>query len=275
MHTTPLLLVAVAIGIYLVVRVFTGNGTLARAIRATRIVNAVTAEYRAGNYEAALRKAERLKDGDRITAEYCFMTGSVLHHMGQFTEAEARLREGLPLEEDDRQKALVYNTLATVLMDQQRYPEAIAFFENAGRSWPERGANHRGIAEVWLRQRRELSESLDHARQAVDIDRGATGLKQEALNSRLGEDFAVLSWALAENSGSRAEVESHISEALRLCDKKTKATQAEVHYHIGRAYGALGAKQEAGEHICRAMELDSNGLWGKMAREFIGNLASD
>ena len=74
MHTTPLLLMAVAVGIYLVVRVFTGNGTLARTIRTARLVNAVTAEYRVGHYEAALEKAERLKDGDRITAEYCFMT---------------------------------------------------------------------------------------------------------------------------------------------------------------------------------------------------------
>jgi len=205
MNTTPLVLRAVAVGIYSVVRVFTGKGTLARAIRTARLVNAVTAEYRVGDYEAALEKAECLKDGDRITAEYCFMTGSLLHQLGRLTEAEDRLRKGVPLEEDNRQKALVYNTLATVLMDQQRYPEAIAFFDNAGRSWPERGANHRGIAEVWLRQRRELSESLDHARQAVDIDRGATGLKQEAVDSRLGEDFAVLSWALAENSGSRAE----------------------------------------------------------------------
>ena len=65
---------AVAVGIYLVVRVFTGNGTLARPIRTARLVNAVTAEYRVGHYEAALEKAERLKDGDRITAEYCFMT---------------------------------------------------------------------------------------------------------------------------------------------------------------------------------------------------------
>lgn len=78
---------AVAVGVYLVVRVFTGNGTFARAIRTARLVNAVTTEYRVGNYEAALRQAERLKDGDRITAEYCFMTGSLLHHLGQFTEA--------------------------------------------------------------------------------------------------------------------------------------------------------------------------------------------
>lgn len=163
------------------------------------------------------------------------MTGSVLHQLGRLFEAETRLRGGVPLEEDSHQKALVYNTLATVLMDQARYPEAIAFFENAGRAWPERGANHRGMAEVWLRQGRELAEALDHARRAVEIDRHTTGLKQEALNTRLGEDLAVLAWALAENSCPNAEVESHVLEALRLCDKNMKSTLAEVHYHIGRA----------------------------------------
>jgi tetratricopeptide (TPR) repeat protein len=259
---------AAAVGVYLVVRVFTGDGTFARAIRTARLVNAVTAEYRAGNYETALQKAERLKNGDRVTAEYCFMTGSLLHQLGRFTEAEARLRAGVPLEEDNRQKALVYNTLASVLMDQQRFSEAIAFFENAGRAWPQRGANHRGIAEVWLRQGREPAEALDHARQAVEIDRGASGLKQQALDSRLGEDLAVLAWALAESSGSRSEVEAHISEALALCDKNTKSTLAEVHYHAARAYGGVGAQQECLQQLQRTLELDPAGLWGGMARDY-------
>ena len=147
-----------------------------------------------------------------------------------------------------------------------RYPEAIAFFETAGRAWPERGANHRGIAEVWLRQGKELSEGLDHAQQAVEI-RHATGLKQEALNTRLGEDLAVLAWALAENSRPHAEVEPGISEALRLCDKNTKSTLSEVHYHIGRAYEAPEMTGEAQEHFQHAAEFDPGGLWGRMARE--------
>ena len=51
---SPLVLVAIAIAFYLVVRMFTGNGTLAHAIRTARIISAVTTEYRKGNYEAAL-----------------------------------------------------------------------------------------------------------------------------------------------------------------------------------------------------------------------------
>src|SRR5439155_10557464 len=37
------------------------------------------------------------------------------------------------------------NTLASAFMEHQRYPEAIAFFEDAGRAWPDRGANRRGL----------------------------------------------------------------------------------------------------------------------------------
>jgi len=178
------------------------------AIRTTKAINAVMAAYRGGDYRTALQRAESLKDGSSNTAEYCFFRGSMLHHLGKLDDAESNLREGLALETDPRQRALVYNVIASVLMDQERFPESIAFFENAGRAWPDRGANHRGIAEVWLRQGREFSEALDHARQAVEIDRHAPGMKKEALDSRLGEDLAVLAWAVAANSGEAREVES-------------------------------------------------------------------
>jgi tetratricopeptide (TPR) repeat protein len=92
-------------------------------------------------------------------------------------------------------------------MDQERYTEAIAFFESAGRARPDRGSNQRGIAEVWLRQGRKLSVALDHARQAVQIDRSTTGMNKEVLDKRLGEDLAVLAWAIATNSGDAHEVE--------------------------------------------------------------------
>src|SRR5207245_8153629 len=130
----------------------------------------------------------------------------MLHHLGKLDDAESNLREGLALETDPRQRALVYNVIASVLMDQERFPEAIAALENAGRAWPDRGANHRGIAEVWLRQGRESSQALEHARQAVEIDRRATGMEKQELDSRLGEDLAVLAWAVAANSGDIREV---------------------------------------------------------------------
>jgi tetratricopeptide (TPR) repeat protein len=192
----------------------------------------------------------------------------MLRQLGQFREAESCLREGLPLQPDNRLKALNYNTLATVLMDQERYAESIAFFENAGRAWPGRGSNQRGIAEVWLRQGRELPEALNHARQAVEIDRSATGLKKELLDQRLGEDLAVLAWAVAANSGGAHEVESLLTEAFSLC-AKTNPILGQVHYHAGRAYAALQMMETGHEHFRQAAQIDPQGIFGRLARAML------
>jgi tetratricopeptide (TPR) repeat protein len=218
--------------------------------------------YRAGDYASALDRTEGLKEGANDTAEYCFFRGSMLHHLGKLNEAEASLRQGLRLQEDPRQKALVYNTLAAVLMDQERFPEAIAFYESAGRSWPERGANLRGIAEVWLRQGRELPQALEQARQAVEIDRRATGMKKQALDHRR-EDLGVLAWAVAANSGDAAEIGSILNEAFRLCSGSGKAVLAELHFHAGHAYLALQNRDQARDHFQRAADIDPQGIHAK------------
>jgi tetratricopeptide (TPR) repeat protein len=229
-------------------------------------MNAAIAAYRAGDYTLAVQKAEGLKDGSARTAEYCFFRGSMLHHLGRLGEAEASLREGVALEEEPRQKALAYNTLASVLMEQERYPEAIAFFENAGRAWPDRGSNHRGIAEVWLRQGREPAEALEHARQAVEIDRQAAGMKKEALDSRLGEDLGVLAWAVAASSSDLGAVESLLAEAFPLVGNQTKPVLAELHFHAGRAYAVLKIPGKSGDHFRHATQLDPQGIWGRLAQ---------
>jgi len=254
-----------------------GHRQIARGVRMISAINAIMAAYREGDYETGLQKAEALKDPFKPlskSAEYCFFRGTLLHHLGRFDEAEANLREGLPLEEDPRQRALVHNTLATVLMDAGRYPEAIAFFENAGTAWPDRGSSHRGIAEVWLRQGREFPEALSQARQAVDIDRAASGMKKEALHSRLGEDLATLAWAVAANAsaifsspnpGAANEVESLLAESFQLCGTKTKPVLAQIQYQAGKAYEALKMSEKAREHLNLAVAADPRGVYGRLA----------
>lgn len=267
MPVLVLLLVAVALFAALYFWSRKGHRAIRRAMQKMGGINAVIESYRQGDYETALQETEGLKSGFSKSAEYCYFRGSMLFHLGRFEEAESSLREGLPMEENPSQKALVYNTLASLFLQQGRYPEAIAFFENAGRAWPARGANQRGVAEVWLRQKRELQLGLDHARRAVEIDRRATGLTKEAIDSRLGEDLAVLAWAVAENSGSLSEVESLLTEALPLVGTKTRPTLAEAYYHAGRAYEALKVMGKAVEHFRQAAQLDPQGIWGRLARE--------
>lgn len=263
-----LLVIVLLVANYLIRR-GKGKTALTNALRKMRAVEAVTAAYRKGDFATALEKAESLKDGSSKTAEYCFFHGTMLHHLGKLVEAEASLREGLPMEENPRQRALVFNTLASVLMDQERFPEAIAFYENAGRAWPDRGASLRGIAEVWLHQGREFPEALEQARQAVEIDRKATGMKKEALDSRLGEDLGVLAWALAANGKPVREVESTLMEAFHLCGSGTKPVLAELHYHAGRAYSELHEWEKSREHFRQAAEIDLQGQIGRKARSTI------
>jgi len=246
-------------------------------MRTIAAVNAVMAAYREGDYETGLQKTEGLKDGFSKTAEYCFFRGTMLHHLGRLGEAEASLREGLPLEDKPSRRALVYNTLASVLMNQGRFPEAIAFFENAGRAWPDRGSSHRGIAEVWLRQGREFPEALDHARQAVEIDRAASGMKKEALDTRLGEDLATLAWAVAANSTVAAnaqtisEVESLLVEAFQLCGTKTKPVLAQIHFEAGKAYASLKMPGKSQEQFHKAQEMDPNGIHARLSSAAAAN----
>jgi tetratricopeptide (TPR) repeat protein len=269
MHAnTLILLILAALGFYLRWS-RRGNGVIAREMRTMAAMNAVMSAYRAGDYERALQKTEGMRDGSSKTAEYCFYRGAMLHHLGQLTEAETTLREALPLQPTDQLKALSYNTLAKILMDQERFTEAIAFFENAGRAWPDRGSNQRGIAEVWLRQGRELSEALDYARRGVEIDRAATGMKKEALDLRLAEDLAILAWAVAGNSGDAQEVESLLTEAFTLCGTNTKPILAQLHYHAGKAYAALKDAQNSQAHFRQAAEFDPQGIVGRFARALL------
>jgi tetratricopeptide (TPR) repeat protein len=229
-------------------------------------VGSLMAAYRAGDYALALEKTEKLRRGTTNTPEYCFFRGAILHKLGQFREAEAILREGLALQPTDRTKALSYNTLAEILMDQKRFEESLEYFRQAGRAWAGRGSNLRGIAEVWLRQGHRLSEALESARQAVEIDRRADGPGKEALDSRLGEDLALLAWAVAANSGNPGEVESLLAEAFLLCGTSSKPVLAQLHYHAGKAYRVLQLINESQEHFNQASEIEPQGVFGQLAR---------
>jgi len=264
------ILIAVALFFSIVIWGTRGHRAIGRGLRTISALDEVTASYREGDYETALQQSERLRTRFAKTAAYCFFRGSMLFHLGRLEEAEASLREGLPMEENPAQRALVCNTLGAVLMEQRRFAEAIESYENAGRAWPERGSNHRGIAEVWLRMGCELPKALQQARLAVEIDRKATGMKQEALDSRIGEDLALLAWAVAANAGEAREVECLLGEAFPLCGSKTKPVLAELHYHAGQAYAALNMLEKSQEHLRKASEADPHGIFGKRARTTSG-----
>jgi len=266
MHAAPYIWLAIVLLVLLLFARGRDNDAIRKAKRTTAGVRAVMAAYRAGDYAAGLQASEKLMDGTTRTPEYFMFRGYMLHQLGRLNEAESSFRQALPLRSDPHQRALSLNSLASVLMDQERFTEAITFYENASQVWPDRGASLRGIAEVWLRQGREPTQALEQARHAVEIDRNATGMSKEVLSDRLGEDLAVLAWALAANAQDPAEVEAALAEAFKLCGRKSVSIVAQIHYHAGRAYLALASRNRSNDHFRQAEQIDPNGRFGRMAR---------
>lgn len=267
--------IAVSLAIYYLIWYWghRGHRQIARGTRTINALEAVTASYRAGDYQTALHQAEGLKHGFSKTPEYCFFRGTMLHQLGKFTEAEVSLREGLTLESDPHRKALASNTLGVVLMDMGRYPEAMANFEEAIRMWPDRGTGHREVAEVWLRQGSEPAAALARARRALEIDRASPALSIETHNLRVAEDSALLAWAIAANSPDVQQVESLLADAFPLCANSAKAIQAQVHFYAGQAYAALKMREKSESHFNQASNVDPGGQFGRLARAVLATKA--
>jgi tetratricopeptide (TPR) repeat protein len=267
MWTILVVAIAVSLCLYYLIwyRAHRGQRQIARGRQTLNALGEVQSSYRAGEYQTALEQAEGLKHGFSKTPEYCFFRGTMLHQLGKFAEAEASLREGILLESDVHRKALASNTLGTILMDMKRYPEALACFEEAIRIWPERGSGHSKIAELWLRQGRDPVAALHRAQRALEVDRAASGLSSEIRNLRIGEDSALLAWALAANSGSAQQVESLLAEAFPLCANSAKTIQAQLHFHAGKTYSALHMPEKSASHFSEAAKADPKGQFGRMA----------
>jgi tetratricopeptide (TPR) repeat protein len=229
------------------------------------VIAAQLAAYRRGDYEGQLREVERLKAW--IPEGYLSLRGcGGLFQLGRLEEAEACLRQSLPMPKDPRSRAINESGLGHVLLEQQRYAEAIACFERSIAGWPQRGGGHRGIAQTLLRQGVQPAEALRRARQALEIDEVNSSLGAENRDHNTGESLATLAWAEAVNGGNAAKVEHWLEKAFPLCPETTVPVRAELHYVAGRAYAALGKTEESAREFERAATLDPKGNYGRLAK---------
>jgi tetratricopeptide (TPR) repeat protein len=269
----PLLFVAIIAFIYYSIRGHRNRGKLGRAIDATKALDDMLESYRSGDFQSVLHKSEKLKSGSARTAAYCFFRGKALYQLGRFAEAEASLQEARSLEQDERRVALSTEALGYALLEQQRYADAIACFESCIRIWPDRGCGHRAVAEALLRQGKAADAAV-RARRAAAIDRNAQALSDEIHNLNLGEALATLAWAVAADSGDAPEVTRLVAEALPLCGDDNKPILGQLHYHAGRAFGALGVAERSAEHFEQAIAADPQGNYGRLARAAASSAAA-
>jgi tetratricopeptide (TPR) repeat protein len=233
-------------------------------------INAVLDAYRRGDYASALQAAEAFKGNPELAASYFFFSGTMLMHLGRLQEAEQYLRRHLTVATDPKLTALANSSLGELLLEMQRYDEALECFETSLRHWPDRGSSHRDIAEAFLRRGGPTAEAVKWAQLAVKEDRSrdnpaGSPEAQEVYNTNLAEDLATLAWAVAEDSCDKAQVDRLVDEAVTLLGPATSPA-AQVHCHSGRAYLALSDSRKSEHHFDEAARIDPNGLWGRSAR---------
>lgn len=229
------------------------------------VLAAQLAAWRRGDYEGQLREVERLKAW-KPEGYLSLRGGGGLFELGRLAEAEACLRQSLPMPKDPRARAVNESELGQVLLEQQRYGEAIAAFERSIAGWPQRGGGHRGIAQTLLRQGVQPAEALRQARQAADLDEANTTLGAENRDLNVSESLATLAWAEAVNAGGPGKVEHWLEKAFPLCPETTVPTRAELHYLAGRAFAALGKTDESAREFEHAATLDPKGNYGRLAK---------
>jgi tetratricopeptide (TPR) repeat protein len=165
---------------------------------------------------------------------------------------------------------LCRDQLGRVFLEQERWDEATACFQEVIAESPKRGGGHRSMAELLLRLGGQDAVALDSARAAEALDRAepvhpAPG-GQEVHNSNLSESLAVLAWALARNRAESSLVESALSEAFAMSNGLAKAIVAELHFFAGHAYAAREDTDESLRHFQSATETDPDGNYGRLAR---------
>jgi tetratricopeptide (TPR) repeat protein len=244
---------------------------LRSSIGKQKAVAAVLDAYRVGDYETALRATEPLKEIDG--ACYYFFHGSMLHQSGRAQEAEKELRKCTALRQGEQLASIAYSSHGQVLVELERYEEALKCFETSRRYDPKRGGADRDIAHTWL-IRGKPEQALQWAKSALEKERAATlrldlAADREALELNTREALATLAWALASTDKDREEVDRLAEEAIPPPETRAPSSCAEVHVHLGKAYAALGDPAKSEWHFEEAARIDPKGLWGRAARSLV------
>jgi tetratricopeptide (TPR) repeat protein len=240
-----------------------------RGMPRSGVLQAQLAAYQRGDYQAQLKIIEGFRIGGSEPAHYLFFRGGACFQLGRLGEAEQVIRRSMSMETNPVLSVLCQDQLGHILMEQGRWDEAAACFQDSILESPKRGGGHRAIAEGLLRHSGRNEAALDAARLAVAADRAKTARGRLGKLDRavsLSESLAFLAWALAKNRADPTEVESALKEAFALCGETTKPVLAELHFCAGRAYADLGNTNDSIRHFKSATEIDPIGNYGRLSR---------
>lgn len=151
------------------------------------------------------------------------------------------------------------------LAHQERFNEAVQLFEAAIQIQPTAAIAYGSLAETYLNQDIEYERAVA----LLDIALPLTNPKEIYAYPA---EHAVYAHALAKtNHVLRAKASIGIAEAA--IDKLPPANASACYRHLGQAYLALGDVDTAHLRLNRAIELDRDGVSGKLAQRVLEKLS--
>jgi tetratricopeptide (TPR) repeat protein len=241
---------------------------LRRLRRNRRLTESFVDAYRRGDYATALQVADGFVKV-KSPREYWAFRGGALMQLGQFDEAESALKKAVAFAPRSKAEieipALDQETLGLLYLEQCRYDDAMKWFEASLKVW-QRGSAYRDIAEVCLRRGDPPAEALKWAMLAVNEDRPVQDASLEVHDMNLGADLATLAWVVAVALQDKAHVDQLAAEALSFADDLPVADSAQIHFHSGLAFAALGDASRSMQCFMEAAQIDPQGRWGRAAR---------
>ena len=244
------------------------------------LVYAMDRRIDAGDYDGAIRLADRFQGWWPRWAGSYMQKSSALIYAGRFAEAEALLVEanGKNLK-DQAAKTLMRSFLGSVFLEQGRYQEARSAFRG---STIERGDSQigsskegrtlsadLGLAEVEIRSGGNLDAALDYAMESI---RTGGQLYRKFEPDGYARALAIRAWAAGRLNrwGDAGELIEQAASSVR---GKSKPVGASACFYLGLTETDHGAPGGARVHFERGAGFDPHGFWGmRCSAALQGNL---
>jgi len=238
-------------------------------------VGAIRQRLLLGDYVGAIVRADNELRWLPRSRDFHFTRGTTLLLAWRLNEAEQALRTSIevnpldmlggrssPLRPNLAPLAAALGNLGHTLLALGRWREATATFECTVTLVPAAIDSIEGLASALLRQNLEPRRALGRIDQALELARTAVqipdGLKH------------TISYLQADRAQALAMLENftEASVSLELADVEVTDSvpfQAGILWRRGQALSLMSGADEAATEFARAIEIDPNGLYGKLA----------
>lgn len=222
-----------------------------------------------GDYETSLQRITSLRRMSPQNRDFMFLHGYVLADMGKWAEAESVWHEAITESQNDVPAIVseILIALARTVNAQERFDEAIHYYETAAKIYPENSRPYRWIVEHYLLHKGDAERAMAFSDLMLRY-RPARPLFNIAENrNRWYFTNLVYAWALAYSGREEQAVEILEPAKQNLVNSKLLSVQSGLNMHLARIYQTFGDKDKAIHHYQRVIEIYPDNADAQAARK--------